>query len=205
MLSMTVTRAPKSGPPDSGLAPPGAEDTRAIDRAMDRYADGDDDAFDAVFRGLSGRIHAFLRRMSGRQDVAEDLTQETFLRIHRARSSFARGRGAVPWAYAIARNCYLDHVRSQRRAQPMDDVDLVEPPTGPEASAEEEVAAKQSAATVRRVLLEMNDSRREAFILLRYEGLSVAAAAEVLGTSQGAVKARAFHAYELLRAALGKR
>ncbi|HTU59175.1 MAG TPA: sigma factor-like helix-turn-helix DNA-binding protein, partial [Polyangiales bacterium] len=44
--------------------------------------------------------------------------------------------------------------------------------------------------------------RREAFVLLRYEGLSVEAAAQVLGISEGAVKLRAFHAYELLRAAL---
>src|SRR5690242_14582176 len=79
-----------------------------LDDAMNRYADGDDSAFAEVFRGLASRVQTFLQRLSGRRDVADDLTQETFLRMHRARGSFARGRSVVPWAYAIARNCYID-------------------------------------------------------------------------------------------------
>ena len=48
----------------------------------------------------------------------------------------------------------------------------------------------------------MTPARREAFVLLRYEGLSVAAAAQIVGISEGALKIRAFHAYEILRSAL---
>lgn len=174
-----------------------------LDAAMHRYAEGDDSAFAELFRGLSPRLRAFLQRLSGRADVAADLVQETFLRIHRARGSFARGRPALPWAYAIARNCYLDHARAQSRSRQSDDEAALEAvATGPETNAEEEVSAQQSAALVERTLARMTPARREAFVLLRYEGLSVQAAAEILGISEGAVKVRAFHAYELLRAAL---
>lgn len=172
---------------------------------MHRYAEGDDSAFDQLFRALSPRLRAFLQRMSNRADVADDLTQETFLRIHRARGSFSKGRPVLPWAYAIARNCYLDHARAKSRSRLKDDESaLVALATGPETNAEEEVIAKRSAACVERTLARMTAARREAFILLRYEGLSVEAAAQVLGVSEGAVKVRAFHAYELLREALAK-
>jgi RNA polymerase sigma-70 factor (ECF subfamily) len=177
--------------------------TNALDEAMSRYADGDERAFAEVFRGLSSRIQAFLQRLSGRRDLADDLTQETFLRMHRARGSFARGRSVLPWAYAIARNCYIDHARSKSKLALSSSEDAVfEVAAGPEASAEEAVVAKRSAETVERVLASMTMARREAFVLLRYEGLSVEAAAQVLGISEGAVKLRAFHAYEILRGAL---
>jgi RNA polymerase sigma-70 factor (ECF subfamily) len=179
-------------------------ETGPLDLAMGRYAEGDDGAFAEVFRGLFPRVRAFLLRLSGRADIAEDLAQETFLRLHRARGSFAPGRGVVPWAYAIARNCYIDYARAKpklhRSATALEDLEL---DAGPGASAEEAMLAKRSAEVVERTLAAMTVARREAFVLLRYEGLSVAAAAEILGISEGAVKLRAFQAYELLRAALG--
>ena len=174
-----------------------------LDLAMSRYADGDATAFNAVFRGLAPRIRAFLQRLSGRADVAEDLTQETFLRMHRARGSFTHGRSVVPWAYAIARKCYIDYARVKAKLSlSPTDVSELEVAAGPATCAEEIAVAKQSARTVEQALAQMTVARREAFILLRYEGMSVETAAQVLGISEGAVKLRAFHAYELLRAAL---
>ncbi len=175
----------------------------ALAIAMNRYAEGDDEAFALVFRQLAPRLRAFLHRLSGRHDIADDLAQETFLRMHRARGSFARGSSVLPWAYAIARNCFIDHARSKRRL-PLadDDAACLKVATGPDASAEEIAVAKRSAELVESVLAQMTVARREAFVLLRYEGLTVEAAAQILGISEGAVKLRAFHAYELLRAAL---
>lgn len=174
-----------------------------LDEAMDRYADGDDAAFGKLFRDLAPRIRAFLQRLCGRRDLADDLMQETFLRMHRARGSFAQGRAVVPWTYAIARNCYLDHARAKGRMPVNGDVDVAcELATGRETNAEEELSARRAAECVERTLAKMTAARREAFVLLRYEGLSVETAAQVLGASESAVKVRAFHAYELLREAL---
>jgi RNA polymerase sigma-70 factor (ECF subfamily) len=180
------------------------EARNALDLAMSRYAEGDEAAFSEVFAGLAPRIQAFLCRLCGSSDLAYDLAQETFLRVHRARGSFAPGHAVVPWAYAIARNCFVSHARSSKVKAARNSVDIAdhEVAAGLEASAEATVLARESAEVVRQVLAEMSVVNREAFILLRFEGLSVAAAAQILGATEGAVKLRAFRAYEALRAAL---
>jgi RNA polymerase sigma-70 factor (ECF subfamily) len=181
-------------------------DASPLDQAMNRYADGDDSAFSPLFAGLSSRLHAFFRRLGASEQQASDLTQETFLRMHQARGSFARGRGVVPWAYAIARNCYISSVRSTKARVTRLTLDITEldVAAGPEASAEETASARQAANVVRSALATMTEARREAFLLLRYEGLSVAEAARILGITEGAVKLRAFHAYEIVRVALSR-
>jgi len=175
-----------------------------LDRDMDRYADGDDAAFEELARGLMPRLRAFLVRLSGSHALADDLSQETLLRIHRARGSFARGSAVVPWAFAIARNCFMSQARAKKARLSRNAVDLstVEVATGPNENAEATVSAQQSAAIVSRALAAMPVANREAFVLIRYEGLSVATAAQLVGISEGALKLRAFRAYELLRAAL---
>src|SRR6188768_2650256 len=186
--------AAAAGRPESVEA--GAAELTALDRAMQRYADGEDAAFGDIFSGLAPRLRLFLQRMGGNPDLAEDLMQETFLRIHHCRGSFARGNRVTPWAYAIARNCFISHVRSAKTklARASVDADQVGLPSA--ASVEEESIARQTAHVVTRVLASLTPARREAFILLRYEGLSVAAAAQIVGISEGALKIRAFHAYE---------
>lgn len=178
--------------------------TAALDAAMSRYAEGHDPAFNEIFNGLAPRLHKFLQRLCGSPELAHDLIQETFLRIHRARGSFVPGNPVVPWAYAIARNCFVSHARSPKTKAARTNLDISdhEVAAGAEANAEEAATARQSAEIVERTLAGMSAINREAFVLLRFEGQSVAAAAQILGTSEGAVKLRAFRAYECLRAAL---
>lgn len=171
---------------------------------MDRYAGGDDAAFASLYDALSGEMFGFLlRRCRGDHAIAEDLLQQTFLRIHRARRSFSRGAAVFPWAYAIARRVFID---DRRRAR----LELVVEPSEDELSlaplvrAEQEsmVDAKTIAATLRDVLSEMPEPRRAAFELVRRDGMSTAEAALVLGVSESAVKVRVFRAQEALRRAL---
>ncbi len=182
----------------------GGPTLEAVDLAMQRYADGDDTAFVEVFAALAPRLRRFLLRLGGSPELAEDLTQETFLRMHHARGSFARDKQVAPWAYSIARNCFVSHARSSKAklARASHDADQLDLPAGGGASVEDESIARQSAEVVSRALAAMTPARREAFVLLRYEGLSVAAAAQIVGISEGALKIRAFRAYEILRAAL---
>ncbi|MEI9947891.1 MAG: RNA polymerase sigma factor [Pseudomonadota bacterium] len=178
--------------------------TDPLDRAMDRYAEGDDAGFDELVRGLRPRLHAFLLRLSGSRELADDMTQETFLRIHRARGSFARGSAVLPWAFAIGRNCFISHARARktRFSRGALDVATLDVAAGPDANAEATLAAQQSALIVSQALAAMPVANREAFVLIRYEGMSVATAAQLVGISEGALKLRAFRAYEILRAAL---
>ena len=151
---------------------------------------------------LGPRLMRFLRRLTGSDELSRDLFQETLLRVHQARGAFRPGSAVLPWAYTIARNVFLDSARARRRAPPLLPVDDGSSESAVSPQAESEVAARQTAQRVDRVLASMSAARREAFVLLRFEGLSVADAAEVLGVSENAVKLRAFQAYELLRAAL---
>ncbi|WP_437965088.1 RNA polymerase sigma factor [Sorangium sp. So ce260] len=181
-----------------------AMDELALNAAMDRYACGDARAFTELHRALSARLLAYLTRMCGSETLAGDLAQETFLRMHRARSTFAQGGAVTPWAYAIARNVYVDHARAQkhRSTERLPSDPGAEPPDARGADAEAVAIASETARAVERVLSLLPASQREAFILLRYEGLSVQDAAAILGTTGTAVKLRAFRAYEALRAAL---
>lgn len=176
----------------------------SVDAAMSRYAEGHDAAFGEIFSALSPRLFAFLRRLCGSPELAHDLAQETFLRMHRARGSFVPGSAVVPWAYAIARNCFVSHARSlkSKAAKSSLDIEDYEVAAGLDSNAEEAAAVRQSAELVERTLASMSVTNREAFVLIRFEGQSVADAAQILGASEGAVKLRAFRAYEILRAAL---
>ncbi len=197
---------------ESSAPEPEARDERerseAADRAMARYANGDAAAFQEVFQVVGPRIFRFLRRMTGSKAFADDLVQETLLRMHQARGNFTPGMPVMPWAYTIARNCYLDAVRSaKRRPQLSDEKNEPSSPTQESADvsgadAEQELVARQTAHAVEQALAKMTAVRREAFVLLRYEGLSVAEAADVLGATEGAVKLRAFQAYKSIREAL---
>jgi RNA polymerase sigma-70 factor (ECF subfamily) len=181
-------------------------DETGLNAAMDRYACGDASAFAVVHRALLPRLRAFLTRMTGSPTLADDLVQETFLRMHRARATFVAGGAVLPWAYAIARNVHLDHGRSARlrKTERLPSDPGAEPEDQSATDAESAAIAAQAARTVERVLARLPPQQREAFVLIRYEGLSVQDAAAILGATPTAVKLRAFRAYEALRAELAE-
>lgn len=190
------------GPRDDG--PTGA--AGEIDRVMDRYARGDDAAFGELYDLLAPRLMGYLRRLVRDPSGVEDLAQATLLQIHRARGTFIRGAAVVPWAFAIARRLVVDDYRKQRRAPPItfDDDGLVTALT-PDASPLARAEARQLAAILERALEALPEAQRTAFRVLRIEGLSVAEAADLLGTTEAGVKLRAHRAYEALRKCIDKR
>lgn len=191
-----------------------AESTRSgplhsdsLSAVMDRYARGEDPAFDELYRLGAPRVRGFLLRLCGDLALADDLMQETFIRVHRGRGSFAMGAAALPWMLAIARNALRDHarraqVRPSTRTADRSAGEAAQREAPPDARGDEVLAGQEMLRVVRNVLQELPALQREAFVLLRFEGLSVSEAAQVLGTTEGAVKVRAFRASEALRAAL---
>jgi RNA polymerase sigma-70 factor (ECF subfamily) len=172
------------------------------DLAMERYAGGDDAAFGSLYDALAPRLYGYLLRQTRDRSRAEDLLQQTMLQIHRARDRFIPGAEVTPWAFAIARRLLVDEVRRGKRVVLAEDG---EPYTGPsnEPLAEEMVHAGQLAERIQRILAQLPSSQRTAFELIKQEGLTVAEAAQVLGTTVAAVKLRAHRAYVALREALG--
>jgi RNA polymerase sigma-70 factor (ECF subfamily) len=172
------------------------------DVAMERYAEGDDASFGLVYDALAPRLYGYLLRQTRDRARAEDILQQTMLNMHRARASFIPGAEVTPWAFAIARRLLVDSLRRNKREVLSDDGELDPgPDRGP--MADEVAQARELATRVERVLAKLPQSQRAAFELIKNEGLSVAEAAQVLGTTVAAVKLRAHRAYEALRGALG--
>jgi len=169
-------------PPDESLVLPRLEPSvdaaaSALDAAMERFARGDDSAVLELHLELAPRLQAFFQRLSGRADLARRLTGCAFSRLCASRGAFGTGCPALPWAYAIARHCYADWQRAMP-ARPCPDPD---------------------AGSTQRALATMDLACREAFVLIRYEGFSIAETARLLGISETLAKRRALQAHQLLR------
>ena len=176
-----------------------------LEACMEAFLAGDARGFERVYRRLAPRLRGFLRGMCGDARLAEDLTQTTFLKVHQARETYRRGAPVEPWVFAIARRTWLDHLRHRRRRPEAlsDDGQL------PEASAEAaspkgfEALPSDALETLERSLGALPEAQREAIVLLKVDGLSVAEAADVAGVSVSNLKVRAHRGYEALRRALG--
>ncbi|HEY6725938.1 MAG TPA: RNA polymerase sigma factor [Polyangiaceae bacterium] len=164
-----------------------------MESLMDAYVDGSGAAFDLLYQRIGPRLFGYLIRLTGQRERAEDLLQVTFTKMHRARDSYLRGSPVLPWVFAIARRAFLDdrrHVQSRRE-------DLSRDGTLPEPAAEPPPA--QLADALELALARLPDHYREAIVLTKVTGLSVAEAAEVLGTTPSAVKLRVHRGYKELR------
>jgi RNA polymerase sigma-70 factor (ECF subfamily) len=190
-------------PYDRRAVPAQSKARTASDAAMDRYAAGDDSAFEELYDTLADRLHAYIRRYVTGSHDCDDILQETFLRMHKARGAFIAGAAVVPWAFAIARRLVLDRARRDGRT-PSSVTDLDVDVLAASDRTDEIVDAREAARRLTRAFARMPDSQRAAFELLKQDGLTLAEAAEVLGVSVTAVKLRAHRAYQSIRAALGE-
>jgi len=178
---------------------------------MARYCDGDASAFRELYTLVAPRLLGYLMKMARQRALAEDLLQHTFLKVHRARSAYVRGADPVPWIYAIAHRTFLDEARKQKRAV----VRVGEGDQLPEQQADlrgdaddrrdEPRADPELLTAALDALAELPAQQREAVVLTKLDGKSVAEAAEIAGTTVGAMKVRAHRGYEALRKLLSGR
>jgi RNA polymerase sigma-70 factor (ECF subfamily) len=167
-----------------------------------RFRDGDPEAVRAVYRTYGGLVYAVAYRVLGDRLLAEEATQQTFLKAWRAADSVDEGRELGPWLATIARRAAIDLYRSEahRIADPLDSV----PETDPAL-----VSRPRSAETiyevweVRRAVGELPPEEREIVRLQHFEGLSQTQIAERLKLSVGTVKSRSFRAHRRLASDLG--
>lgn len=177
----------------------------AASAAMDRYACGDDAAFSELYDLLAPRLSSFVMRRTRDAGKTEDLVQQTFLQMHCARRHFAPGAAVTPWAFAIARRILIDTFRKKGR-DPLrveEEAEDTRESVAPGASPDEITARRRLGRRMSEELARISETDRTAFELVKCDGLSMAEAAEVLGTTANAVKLRAFRTAEVLRATLG--
>lgn len=155
---------------------------------MERYQCADAEAPGHLVRALSGGLLGYFRMSAATRSEAEDLLQETWLRVHRARHTYRPGEPVRPWIYAIARRTAVDGYRGRRREQLTGSLPEL---AQPERRGEE--------LEFTEMVRELPEAQREVLTMLKVSGMSLEEVARATSTTVGAVKQRAFRAYESLR------
>ena len=164
---------------------------------MERYVDGDAAAFDELFRRYEPRAFSYFARRTRSADRAQDLYQELFLRVHRAREVYDPRRPFAPWFFQIAHRLLID---DQRRAYRMQELSLEErEASSPWRRLGSDAVAEHEHLT--QLLDELSPDERHVLVCAKGEGLDYAEIAAQLGKSCDAVKKTASRALQRLRAA----
>jgi RNA polymerase sigma-70 factor (ECF subfamily) len=171
---------------------------------MAAYQAGSETAFDQLFERWTGRVYGFLVRRVGDGALAEDLHQETFLRLHRSRRLYDARRPFRAWLFGIAHNLVTDALRSRRRSPGASSLDETEALRGRDVAADDSpevrVAAWESVRTLERALGALPSDEATTLVLARVEGLSYEEIGTILGRSPTATKQLAYRALKHLRA-----
>lgn len=155
-------------------------------RTVQRACAGDLRAFEELVRTYQGEVYRFAWHLTRDRTLAEDVTQDTFLRAFRFIRGYRGEQRFGSWLFAIARNCSMDALRTHRVA-PTD----AEPAARTTTDASARVELDAALATV-------SAEHREAFLLVEVFGLSYQEVADVLGVAVGTVKSRMFRARQAL-------
>jgi RNA polymerase sigma factor (sigma-70 family) len=172
---------------------------------MARYLAGDRQAFEQLFTRLAPRVYGFFMRSFAEATLAEELVQATFLHMHRSRATYRVGLPVRPWFFTIAARVRRDELRRRYRLkEDCDEEALVRAETAMAMTAARDDGDRQRerATRVRQAIDQLPESQRVVVQLHRFEGLTFAQIAGILGTTALAVRARAFRAYETLRVEL---
>ena len=166
--------------------------------------------FAEVFCDYRDPIYNYLLRMTQNQVEAEDLTQETFVRVHRSLPTFRGEASLSTWLYRIATNASLDHfrrrtTRQEKTALPIEKIELLDGDWDSDAPASPEHLAARSemSACVQAFVQRLPPDQRAVLVLKELQGLKNREIAEVLECSLATVKSRLHRAGTKLREALG--
>jgi RNA polymerase sigma-70 factor (ECF subfamily) len=171
---------------------------------------GDEASFDFLLQKYRSPLVHFLNRMVRDNAMAEDLAQEVFLRVYRARKQYTPSAKFTTWLFRIATNLALNSVRDTRYQKLEVPLDA---PTEKEDSAPRELPAREMrideymverdrAEIIRRANFSLPEKQRAAVLLHKYEEMDYGEIAGILDCSEGALKSLLFRAYETLRVQL---
>jgi RNA polymerase sigma-70 factor (ECF subfamily) len=170
---------------------------------VDRLRRGDATAFDAVFAAYRRRLYAYLVRMTRRRDIAEDLLQETFLRLAQHAKRLTADTKLGAWLFTVAHRLVVSWARAQAvRAQLAGDLPQREAP-GDDRSPLEAVADSQTQLALERAFAQLAPAYREVALLVGVEGMQPAEVAQILGQKPEAIRQRLARARTQLAEALG--
>jgi RNA polymerase sigma-70 factor (ECF subfamily) len=164
-----------------------------LDRWMERYQQADPDAPATLVGVLSPALLRFFKSQVASREQADDLLQETWLRIHCVRHTYRPGEPVLPWIYAIARRVRVDGYRRTRRIT----LHEIAMDAAPERLAQAE--AQKPGPAFDTLVAALPEAQREVVTMLKVGGLSLEEVACATSSTVGAVKQKAHRAYERLR------
>ena len=170
---------------------------------MLRYADGEMAAFEALYRRHNDALYRYLLRLARHPAVAEDVFQEAWSKIIKARDNYRPTAKFATFLYRVAHNCFIDHLRRNGRHGQLADVEpdhQPDPAEPPELQVERALARRRLDAA----LLDLPDEQREVFLLHEEAGLNLDQIASITDANRETVKSRLRYAMNKLRAAIGE-
>ncbi len=168
---------------------------------LTRYAAGEEAAFRLIVNRYKDGLYSFLRQFLNRQDLVEDVFQETFLQLFNSRDSFDQSRPLRPWLFTIAANKAKDALRKWQRtaaipigsiadSQDLSFDEMLNTLTSDSTMPFEELEKNETALRVGRVIMNMPENLREILILAYFNKFSYKQMAEILSIPIGTVKSR---------------
>ncbi|MGB6974408.1 MAG: sigma-70 family RNA polymerase sigma factor [Terracidiphilus sp.] len=198
---------PKGARGDFGAGNFGADETSDA-AIMLRVAAGDETGFNFLVGKYHRGMIRFLFRMVHSQAVAEELTQEVFLRVYRSRESYRAEAKFSTWLYRIATNLAVNHARDTKHERTAQTVylDAPDPETGTtpdvaddDPSVEQNLLRDERMAAIRRHVMALPERQRMAVLMHKYQGMDYRQIGGVLKLSESATKSLLFRAYQTLR------
>ena len=176
-----------------------------LETLMARYQEGDFAAATALIHCLSPQLHRFFMVQAASRGDADDLLQETWLRIHKVRHTYRPGEPVLPWFYAIARHVRVDHyrkaVRTSSRERRLEEISEAAAVGGASSATSRGTSGgtPAGAGDLEALLAPLPESQREVIEMLKVAGMSLEEVARATSSTVGAVKQKAHRAYEKLR------
>lgn len=165
---------------------------------MARYQHADAAAVEELVRRLSPPLLRYFGAFRATRDQAEDLLQDCWIRIHRARRTYRSSEPVMPWIYGIARHTRLDAYRKRRRLESHE----VQVETLPDKAGPTPPAATPRQERLGALIASLPESQREVIVMLKVMGMSLEEVARATSATVGSVKQKAHRAYRTLRQAL---
>jgi RNA polymerase sigma-70 factor (ECF subfamily) len=178
---------------------------------MLRVAAGDEAGFNYLVEKYHRPIISFLFRMVHNQAIAEELAQDVFLRVYRARASYRAEARFTTWLYRIATNLAVNHARDTKNERSAHTVYLDAPDEDTGATpdvadagpgAEEQMLRKERVRAIRARVDALPERQKMAVVMHKYQGMDYREIGEVLKLSESATKSLLFRAYQTLRTTL---
>lgn len=168
---------------------------------MLRYKDGDTAAFETLYKRHNDALYRYLLRLCRHRATAEDIFQDVWGKIIKARSSYRPTAKFTTFMYRVAHNCFIDHVRRNKRHSNNTEF---EPDLHADTSESPDTITERSLARERLTLAlrDLPEEQRDAFLLYEEAGLSIDQIASVTGSNRETAKSRLRYAVNKLRAAI---